>query len=96
MLRIRACVFYKEKYRKEKSLKAETVASINVSREESNELRENVVSDTKTEIPEGKFEDLVGHETAKTALIQSVILPVLQPQVISFRILFVLDTFWIV
>merc|ERR1711937_116934 len=59
---------------------SETVASINVSREESNELRENVVSDTKTEIPEGKFEDLVGHETAKTALIQSVILPVLQPQ----------------
>ena len=80
----RIYAIYKEKYRKEKSLKAETVASINVSREESNELRENVVSDTKTEIPEGKFEDLVGHETAKTALIQSVILPVLQPQVIFF------------
>ena len=67
---------------KRKTRKAETVASINVSREESTtDIQEDVISDTKAKIPTGKLEDLVGHKVAKTALIQSVVLPVLQPQV---------------
>jgi len=50
----------------------------------NNDIRNAVVNETLVKhTPDGTFETIIGHREAKCALIQSVVLPIVQPQVLQ-------------